>query len=599
MEEIIYDPIKKYDNYYNQHQDLTINYLENLVKEAKIDIEANKTTVKEINNFIEKKNKFAKSTKSLKAWCKFITVLYFLLPGISFLGCLQLSNNSNRILFYCLIGIGLIIIIISLVFIHVKKMKPKIRNLENEIKKINLKIVEKTNAAWEQMNPLNSLFTYGIALKNTEKTLSILNFDDSLSEQRMSFFVSKGLNKHDNKSTIGLQSGELNTNPFLLAHKVNHWIGTKVYSGSITIFWTTTSRDSKGNTTTRTHSQVLTASINKPFPVYEEEKTLIMYSDLCEKLIFNRLPMQNFNTSENFIKKELKKLDKKAEQAIKNNKKFNLMNNSEFELFFNCYERTNEVEFRLMFSPVAQKQILDVIKSNKIYDNQSFKMQKSENLTFIKNNALNSLNLNFYPTKYHSYDYEKIKNLFIDDQMQFFKDIFFSFIQIFSIPVFQERRTADNIWKDKQEQKFADWEHEAMANSFNESKIAHPSAITQNMVKTNFIKNEEGLDYVSVKADGYKGVERIAYETAWGRDGKLHTIPIKWIEYIPVSRETMMVVKSAQANKKEKTIKESIKEFLNDYGIQDNNINLKTNAIAMIFDDFNEDNDIIKSISKI
>ncbi len=51
-------------------------------------------------------------------------------------------------------------------------------------------------------------------------------------------------------------------------------------------------------------------------------------------------------------------------------------------------------------------------------------MNKEANLTLIKNNTLNNLDLNFNSDKYKTFDFERIKEIFINDQMIFQSSIF-------------------------------------------------------------------------------------------------------------------------------------------------------------------------------
>lgn len=58
---------------------------------------------------------------------------------------------------------------------------------------------------------------------------------------------------------------------------------------------------------------------------------------------------------EKYVKRETKKLEQKEEKATKNGENFTVMANNEFDALFNGDDRDNEVEFRLLFTPLAQK----------------------------------------------------------------------------------------------------------------------------------------------------------------------------------------------------------------------------------------------------
>ena len=57
------------------------------------------------------------------------------------------------------------------------------------------------------------------------------------------------------------------------------------------------------------------------------------------------------------------------------------MGNSEFEVLFGATNRNNEVQFRLLFTPLAQKQLLGLMKDKEIAFGDDF--------NFIKRNKIN------------------------------------------------------------------------------------------------------------------------------------------------------------------------------------------------------------------
>ena len=50
-------------------------------------------------------------------------------------------------------------------------------------------------------------------------------------------------------------------------------------------------------------------------------------------------------------------------------------------------------------------------------------------------------------------------------------------------------------------------------------------------------------------AHGFKGIERVDYISKTGGDGRVHQIPVHWIEYVPVTKITPFVVQATDINR--------------------------------------------------
>jgi hypothetical protein len=56
------------------------------------------------------------------------------------------------------------------------------------------------------------------------------------------------------------------------------------------------------------------------------------------------------------------------------------------------------------------------------------------------------------------------------------------------------------------------------------------------MLKTRVIRADGKADKVEITAYSYRGEDRVDYVNRMGGDGRIHTIPVHWIEYIPLTR---------------------------------------------------------------
>ena len=47
---------------------------------------------------------------------------------------------------------------------------------------------------------------------------------------------------------------------------------------------------------------------------------------------------------------------------------------------------------------------------------------------------------------------------------------------------------------------------------------------------------------VDVVGHGYAGIPQVDFITVLGGDGNLHAVPVEWIEYIPVTQQTTLIM---------------------------------------------------------
>ena len=87
-----------------------------------------------------------------------------------------------------------------------------------------------------------------------------------------------------------------------------------------------------------------------------------------------------------------------------------------------------------------------------------------------------------------------------------------------------------------------------MANSFDPKLFAHPESVTKVMLKTRFLSKVGSIDNIEVKAYSYKTVQRVEYVNQMGGDGRMHSIPVYYDEYIPLERTSLMALKDVKSS---------------------------------------------------
>ena len=231
--------------------------------------------------------------------------------------------------------------------------------------KENLSKFENKLNLWRFLRVLMCITIVLIPLVILKITPKIRAFREEIEEADMKTNYDFTAFREDEESTIDVLSGDYNENPFLFENKVIHTMGTETYHGYKTISWTETYHDSSGKLQRRTRTQTLHATVVKPKPYYSAGVVLNYGSQGGAELSFSRdathLDAKSEKAIERYVKKGEKKLKRLTDKAIKENDDFQSMSNSDFEVLFDALDRTDEVQFRTLFTPLAQTNMVDFV----------------------------------------------------------------------------------------------------------------------------------------------------------------------------------------------------------------------------------------------
>lgn len=505
MNSMIYNPLEEFESKYKDaHFENTNKFFENLVKQSGIDIEQNRETVRLYNEY---KENLSKLKKKLNGW-RFLRVIM----------CIT-------------------VVLIPLV---VLKTTPKIRALRTEIEEANERAGDLFADANNQMRPLNKLFTDRDALNIIESTIPLISFDKCFSvKQEVDMKINYDFSEYneEEQSTIDVLAGNYNENPFLFENKMIHTMGTATYHGYKTIYWTETYRDSDGRLKTRNRSQTLHATVTKPKPYYNTQVVLNYCSQGGPDLSFSRDASHLEQKSEKEIKKLVKRgekeLKKKTDKAISQNSDFMSMSNAEFEVLFDALDRTNEVQFRTLFTPLAQTNMVALILSKLGYGDD-FNFIKSNRTNRIITNHSQGRVINLIPGDYISYSYDIIQENFIGKNVAFFKAVYFDFAPILAIPIYQERPVHSLKPIPDHSQLYSFKECEVLANAVDYKYVVHPNTKTQAILKSTFVGSKDSIDETCITAYSYDIEKRVDVVPVYGGDGHYHNVPVEWDNYLPL-----------------------------------------------------------------
>lgn len=459
------------------------------------------------------------------------------------------------------LGIGLILVFVLLVFLSVL-LGMKIAKLKREIEEHQAIADKAKSDAYNELKGLFHLYEWNMAASLMSETIPLIQLDPIFDGEKFQFLNEKygyGEYHGGDISTVYVQSGSVLGNPFVFEKNYVQSMRDHRYSGTLTITWTERVSDGKGGSRLVTRTQVLTAYYTAPEPYYYLDTWLIYGNEAAPKLSFSRSPVglndMNDKEIERYVKRFDKELDKMVQKSLMDDdhsRNFNRLPNEEFEALFKALDRDNEVEFRLLFTPLAQKNMIKLLRGKDVGFGDDFIFKKRKQLNYIKSQHMQSSDsLDRNPNTLEHFDYKVAKQIFVDYCDKFLKDVFFDLAPLMSIPLYQQYKTIEYIYEGKFHANVTQAETESAANSHNVNLFKHPETRSGVILKSDFLKKDPDCDVCNITAYSFKGIDRVQYVPVLGGDGRTHQVPVHWVEYIPIQKVTPFVISNTNKSKVE------------------------------------------------
>lgn len=537
MQKDIYDPLKEYVNVYrDKFKEVAEKTFAELAAEAQVDVGKNRETCRRIYS---EENSLSKVMTSIR-WQKVWRVLLWLCVAVGFIVGFTMYDVLDYI---DLLIVGIVIFgALGLLFTDIN---PKIKEMKSERDKLTAKVDKLKKEAWQQMAPLNNLYDWDVLTRMMTKTVPRLELDPYFTTQRLADLkATYGWSDSFNagRSVVYSHSGLINGNPFVICRTRKMEMGTKTYYGEKTIHWTTEETDSDGKTRTVHHSETLVASVTAPYPEYFEKTRLIYGNTAAPDLIFYR-KQSGLADSEGSLKFKMKRHSLRKKSRDLSNADFAMMTNEEFEVAFDTSNRNNNQQYALLFTPLAQESMMNLLKDDKVGFGDDFDFGKQRMINVIFSNHMQSLNLDMNPQQYKGFDYDKAEADFYAINSRYFRAIYFCFAPLLCVPMYQQIRPQEDIYGRNMQQHSSFWEHEALANFWGQGRFKHPSCVTNCILKTEQLQTIGDNSTIKVNAYGYRTEQHLEYVSKWGGDGNLHHVPVYWDEYLPVTGSGMIYLK--------------------------------------------------------
>lgn len=530
------DPVSAYKTTYrDEFCSAAEKLFDTAAEDAKIDIAANAALAAELYKLIKEHDSHS-SSKSL--WLFFLWSL--IIGALVWGGVIWYLFSNDRLtllhgaLFAAFIVLGAILLFTLII--------PLLRQISEKLKALEAEISTKKEKALAQLAPLYQFFDWKTCQRLLSQIMPELQFDDFLTAESLQQLESQfdlSLSEEEDISLAAADSGTFYGYPFLITRFKEFDWGTKDWSGSLTITWKTREKDADGKYYWETHSETLIATLTKPCPEFSVCSAMYAGHTAVPALNFSRSPSelsgQNGFWAELGKKRTFKRLYKFS-QNLQDESNYTMMSNRDFEILFHCTDRSDEVTFRQLFTPLAQGKMVKLLNDRESGYGDDFYYAKKGKYTMIFPEHLQDADIAPMPFYSEAFDFAEVKKAFLTRSCEFFRSIYFTFAPLFTIPLYNEPRLDHETPAPGNNISAA--EIEAAVNFIGTKRFAHPQSITQDILSVKLLRQQQKTLHAKVSALGFKGVEHVEYVSKYGRDGRWHNVPVEWVEYIPVTKTT-------------------------------------------------------------
>ncbi len=548
MKEIL-EPLKEYSRYQKQFDDSVDKTFEDLVKKSNIDVEKNRNTVKMYDEADVEYKKEKKKLHTLRGWRSFLIFLSITCVIATAIGGFMIyiakTIGASMLAGILTVVIAPVILIASILIITLVLNK-KIKLIKETVKVLKQNADLILEEAWKQMAPLNKLFNSDITnnlVNELDTVIQVDRYYSVLHEVYLHKYYKFPYFSNDNSSTINMVVGTITGNPFVISRELEVEMGMKTYEGSLVVTWTETRRDSQGKTYTVTHSQTLIATVTKPCPFYDTETFLVYCNESAPDLNFSRKPQAHGKDDkqiERMVKRGEKKLAKIAEDDMKHGDgSFVAMSDTEFDVLFGAFDRDNENQFRLLFTPLAQRNTIDLVKDSPYGDD----------FYFVKQGKLNTIYSHHGDTwdmlagrNISSYSVDLAKQMFTNYNCNFFKNMYFMLAPLLSIPLYQQFKPNDMDIDLSSETNIAAREAEMIVNILPDNYIGAKGSATRVIPKVKYISSIGEVDCIMIYAYSYSITTRTDFVPRVAGNGRMYSVPVNWDEYNPLMKTTEALI---------------------------------------------------------
>ncbi len=394
----------------------------------------------------------------------------------------------------------------------------------------------------EQVAPLHRLLDWNTVNDLLMRSVPELELDAYLPAERLREFLERfgGTGKLlEGKSVVALQTGTIAGNPFFIVRTKGVRMVERCYEGSRTVHWVESQRDSRGNRVMVHRSQTLYAQVYQKAPEFDQSTFLLYGHDAAPTLTFSRKPSEFSGEEKGFFQRlRMRQETKRLEDFSRNlddEYGFTIMANREFETLFHSTDRSDESRFRLLFTPLAQQQMVRLLNDTEVGYGDDFTFIKKGKTNLILADHLKEATLGTGPERFAGYELDAVRRMFCQGIQEDLRHLWFALAPLLTIPLYREPapRKAEVPLSPP-----SDWEHELQANALGAKRFAHPTCITDCILHAETTDHYGAASEARIRAHGFAGKKRVEYVSVRAANGRCYDVPVPWIEYRAVHRDT-------------------------------------------------------------
>lgn len=546
------EPRKAYETVLkDEHKKIAEKYFNDLVAKSGTNEEENRATIALYNKYSQDIENAAVIRGKKKKLQGFLITMGIICLVIGLLMmAIFLNNDFGQTWMKPVLGIVapilLVVLAIFLFILNGVKVAPVIKNQGQIINRLTDAKNEQKNLGYQQLKVLNQSYTWNMHVDIVNEALPVIELDKYFDFKRLQYLMDSFGYKNDltdDMSIVHVQSGEILGNPFVIQTVKIMAMGSQTYTGHLTYTYRVRvpNGGKNGGYHTETRTDTVYANITKPKPYYNYEKFIYYGNEVAPELSFSRVPSgangMDDKELKKFVTSETKKLEKYSEQ----HPGFTADDNKQFETLFHAWDRNDEVHYRVLFTPLAQKNYLDIIKNKEPYGDD-FYFKKAGKLNKVRTEHSQYVDYVCSPYDFNHFSIDDARAAFIKKNEDYFKSFFFDMATLISIPIYQQYPTDDYIFKKVLPGNNTIFEEEAIANAFPYETFRPKECGTELILKAKLKMSEGNADRVGITAYGYKMIEHVDYVPVLGKDGHHHNVPVEWVEYREVSDQKQIEV---------------------------------------------------------
>lgn len=557
-DDILLEPLKAYDQLKERHRQNAENCFDALVAEAGVSPEENAEITKERSKILDDKGSVDKKTRRVKLLRTLLIAAVILLALTALFFAFRLTDEAGA-----LIPLSLVVLVLSVVaaigalVLIFKTCNPRIKEGKAESTRLNQNAQALEQKAWAQMAALNAKYDWNLPDRLVFETLPQIQIDKYFDEKKYDYFNTYcdfQSERNANLSLFRARSGNSDGLPFLLTRNLFLTMRNHLYTGSRIVSWTETEYDSQGRLRTVTRSQTLTATVTKPAPEYFFKTCLMYGSNAAPDLHFSRSPIVPHDADDKkidaMVRNGEKELEKKAREAVEQGGSYNKLANSEFEVLFGAENRDNETQFRLLFTPLAQRNMVALLRSKEPYGDD-FSFEKNGRVNVISSQHGTAFDFDANPARFSDFDLAHAKEAFIRYNEQYFQSLFFDFAPLFSLPLYRQEKADMTFGLCEEKGQIGLWEAESAANTIPPALLSPPEAVTRPICKITGLYAGEEVTRADVTAHCYSATPRIDIIPVMARNGQVYPVSVPWTEYLPVEKTTQIELRAVTMTREE------------------------------------------------